>query len=73
MKTKILVTRRLPSKAMELLEKNFKVDCNPYNWVLTGTTAVLTMACFWLWPDASWRATSTPGRESTWVGAPFCF
>ncbi len=35
MKPEILVTRRLPPKAMELLEKNFKVECNPYNRVLT--------------------------------------
>lgn len=35
MKPDILVTRRLPSKAMVLLEENFEVECNPHNRVLS--------------------------------------
>jgi len=35
MKKKIFVTRRLPSAAMELLEKNFEVECNPHDRVLS--------------------------------------
>lgn len=35
MKPDILVTRRLPSEAMVLLEENFEVECNPHNRVLT--------------------------------------
>lgn len=35
MKPNILVTRRLPSEAMALLEENFEVECNPRNQVLT--------------------------------------
>jgi len=34
-KPQILVTRRLPQKAMELLEENFHVECNPNDRVLT--------------------------------------
>ena len=34
MRANIYVTRRLPSAAMELLEKNFAVECNPQNRVL---------------------------------------
>ncbi|MBL7172797.1 MAG: D-glycerate dehydrogenase [Desulfobacteraceae bacterium] len=35
MKPDVLVTRRLPSAAMALLEENFEVECNPHNRVLT--------------------------------------
>jgi len=35
MKKKIFVTRRLPSAAMELMEKNFEVECNPHDRVLS--------------------------------------
>jgi glyoxylate reductase len=35
MKKNIFVTRRLPSAAMELLEKNFEVECNPHDRVLS--------------------------------------
>jgi len=35
MNPNILVTRRLPSEAMALLEANFEVECNPHNRVLT--------------------------------------
>jgi glyoxylate reductase len=34
MKPKILVTRRLPPKAMALLGENFQVECNPHDRVL---------------------------------------
>ena len=34
MQQNIYVTRRLPSAAMELLEKHFEVDCNPHDRVL---------------------------------------
>jgi glyoxylate reductase len=34
METKILVTRRLPDRAMAFLEENFQVECNPYDRVL---------------------------------------
>lgn len=34
MKAKILVTRRLPPKAMALLEENFQVVCNPHDRAL---------------------------------------
>lgn len=34
MKQNIYVTRRLPQAAMELLEKNFQVECNPFDRVL---------------------------------------
>ncbi|MBK5100329.1 MAG: D-glycerate dehydrogenase [Desulfobacteraceae bacterium] len=36
MKAKILVTRRLPDAAMELLNDNFDVEYNPHDRVLTG-------------------------------------
>lgn len=35
MKPKVLVTRRLPPKAMALLEDHFEVTCNPHDRVLT--------------------------------------
>jgi glyoxylate reductase len=35
MRPNIYVTRRLPEAAMELLEKNFEIECNPYDRVLT--------------------------------------
>jgi lactate dehydrogenase-like 2-hydroxyacid dehydrogenase len=35
MKPNIYVTRRLPEAAMELLEKNFELECNPFDRVLT--------------------------------------
>jgi len=35
MKPDILITRRLPSAAMAVLEENFVVECNPHNRVLT--------------------------------------
>lgn len=34
METKIFVTRRLPARAMEFLEENFWVECNPHDRVL---------------------------------------
>ena len=34
MKPNIYVTRRLPQAAMDLLEKNFQIECNPYDRVL---------------------------------------
>ena len=36
MKVKILVTRQIPDRAMELLKENFHVECNPHDRVLTG-------------------------------------
>ena len=35
MKPAILVTRKLPPAAMELLEENFQMECNPHNRVLS--------------------------------------
>lgn len=35
MSQRILVTRRLPRKAMALLEENFEVECNPHDRVFT--------------------------------------
>jgi glyoxylate reductase len=35
MKPNIYVTRRLPGAAMDLLEKNFQLECNPFDRVLT--------------------------------------
>ena len=35
MKPNIYVTRRLPQAAMDLLEKNFQIECNPHDRVLT--------------------------------------
>lgn len=35
MKPAIFVTRKLPPKAMQLLEENFQVTCNPHNRVLS--------------------------------------
>ncbi len=35
MKPKVFVTRRLPQGAMDVLEENFDIECNPYDRVLT--------------------------------------
>lgn len=35
MKPKVFVTRRLPRVAMEVLEENFDIECNPHDRVLT--------------------------------------
>ncbi|KMY67533.1 glyoxylate reductase [Desulfocarbo indianensis] len=35
MKPKVYLTRRLPAGAMQVLEQNFKLDCNPHDRVMT--------------------------------------
>lgn len=35
MKPKVYLTRRLPAGAMQVLEQNFELECNPYDRVLT--------------------------------------
>lgn len=44
MKPTIFVTRRLPDGAMQVLEENFDVDCNPHDRVLTREELLAAVA-----------------------------
>ncbi len=45
MKPNILVTRRLPSAAMALLEENFEIECSPHNRALTREELLSSVRC----------------------------